>query len=70
MALTFLPDPGINPLTARNVALDVRVILGKLYDIATSDAVAKDPAEAARCLTSIRNWAERGLAELEAHAHG
>lgn len=69
MALRFLPSPSANLLTARNVALDVAVIrdhLGALAELGRSDSIAADPEAARQHLTRVRDWARRGLKELEA----
>jgi hypothetical protein len=71
--LNFLPTPPMNPLVARNVALDVRVIaehMGALADLGRAASIAANPTDARHHLAAVRSWAERGLAELEARAHG
>jgi hypothetical protein len=69
MAIHFQPVPPANPLTARNVALDVAVIreqLEALAQLGRSDTIAADPEEARRRLAAVRAWAGRGIKELEA----
>jgi hypothetical protein len=67
MTLIFLPHPPTNPLIARNVALDVRVIaehIGALSNVGRTAAIADNPDDARRHLAAVRDWAERGLDEL------